>query len=395
MNKIIIIGGGIAGLTAAETIRKNDKQAIIFIITDEDYYPYSRIKLSKYVNSDINLDDLYIHKQNWYEEMNINIITSSKVVKINSREKEVKLNNGDELSYDKLIIASGGYNFIPPFPNVNLMGVFSIRNIYDIKKIQDHIKENKVKNIGIIGGGLLGIEAAWALKSSGDFNISIIETAPRLLPRQLDEEGSLILEGLINDNGMSVYKGAGVKEITGEGAVNGIALNSGITIDAEMVIVSTGIRSNLSLAKDIDISINRGIVVNIYMKTNNEDIFAAGDCAEYNGMVYGIWPVAAEQGKVAGLNAIGLNEEYKEIVPSNMLQVMGINVFSTGDISENSNVIKYNNGLYTKLFIKDNSICGAILIGDTKKGFALKRVIEEKRDFSREISNDINLLSII
>ncbi len=395
MEKVIIIGGGIAGLTAAETIRKSNSEVKVSIITDEDYYPYSRIKLSKYINSDINFDDLYIHKQSWYDDMNIDIIPSRKVEKIDSTNKEVKLDNGDTLNYDKLIIAIGGYNFVPPFPNVNLKGVFSVRNIHDIKQIQDHIRENKVKNIGIIGGGLLGIEAAWGLKSNGDYNISIIETAPRLLPRQLDEEGSLILEKLINDNGITVYKGDGVKEISGEGLVSGIALNSGATVEAELVIVSTGIRSNLSLAKEIDIPTNRGIVVDKYMKTNSDDIFAAGDCAEYNGMVYGIWPVATEQGKIAGLNAIGINEEYKEIVPSNMLQVMGVNVFQAGDISESNRTVKYDNGLYAKLFFKDNSIWGAILIGDTKKGFALKRAIEEKRDFSREISSDINLLSII
>lgn len=395
MEKVTIIGGGIAGLTAAETIRKSNREVKISVITDEEYYPYSRIKLSKYINTEINFEDLYIHKQNWYEDMNINIITSRSVEKINSSGKEVTLDNGDVINYDKLIIASGGYNFIPPFPNVGLKGVFSVRSIHDIMQIQEYITENQVKRVGIIGGGLLGIEAAWGLKSSGDFNISIIETAPRLLPRQLDEEGSLILEKLINDNGITVYKGDGVKEISGIDLVNGIELNSGTKVEADLVIVSTGIRSNLSLAKDIDIPVNRGIVVDKYMKTNNEYIFAAGDCAEYNGMVYGIWPVAMEQGKIAGLNAIGVGEEYKEIVPSNMLQVMGINVFSTGDISEGNRVIKYDNGLYTKLFIKDNSICGAILIGDTKKGFTLKKLIEEKRDFSREISENVNLLSII
>jgi nitrite reductase (NADH) large subunit len=162
MEKVIIVGGGIAGLTAAETIRKNSKEVTISIITDEDYYPYSRIKLSKYINLDINLDDLYIHKQNWYEDMNINIMNSSKVEKIDSLSKEVRMDNGDVLNYNKLIIASGGYNFIPPFPNVNIKGVFSVRNIHDIKQIQKHIIENRVKNVGVIGGGLLGIEAAWA-----------------------------------------------------------------------------------------------------------------------------------------------------------------------------------------------------------------------------------------
>lgn len=395
MKRVIIIGGGIAGLTAAETIRKFNDSVDVSIITDEDYYPYSRIKLSKYINSEIDFNDLYIHKESWYNDKNINVYLSKKVERIDLISKQAVMNDGKVLNYDKLIITSGSSNFIPPIPNIGINGVFSVRNIDDIKNIQRYIKENKVKSIGIIGGGLLGIEAAWGLKSSGDFNISIIETAPRLLPRQLDEEGSLILEKLINDNGITVYKGAGIKEITGETTVTGIALNGGTIIDSDMVIVSTGVRSNLLLAKDTGIAVNRGIIVDKYMKTSNEDIFAAGDCAEYNGMVYGIWPVAMEQGKIAGSNVKGINEEYKEIVPSNMLQVMGINVFSTGDISESNTSVKYDIGLYTKLFIKDNSICGAILMGDTKKGFAIKKAIEEKRDISREISQDINLLSII
>lgn len=395
MDKVVIIGGGVSGLTAAEAIRKNNKSVGITIITDEGFYPYSRIKLSKYINSAIDFDDLYIHKQIWYNDMNIEMVTSRRIEKINPEKREIQTDNGEVLRYDKLIIASGSSNFIPPFPNVNIKGVFSVRNIHDIERIQQHIREASVKNVAIIGGGLLGIEAAWALKSSGDFNISIIETLPRLLPRQLDEEGSLILERLINDNGIAVYKGLGVKEISGEGLVSGIVLNNGAAIAAELVIVSTGIRSNLLVAANAGISTNRGIVVDKYMKTDKEDIFAAGDCAEYNGMVYGIWPVAVEQGRIAGLNAAGVNEEYGEIVPSNMLQVMGINVFSTGDISENNTTIRYENDLYTKIFIKEGSICGAILIGDTKKGFALKKAIEQKKDFSREISSNINLLSII
>lgn len=395
MENVIIIGGGIAGLTAAETIRKQNKSINISIITDEDYYPYSRIKLSKYINREINYNDLYIHGEKWYNDMNINVMTSTRVNKIDKIKKRIILDNENVVQYDKLIIACGSSNFIPPFPNVNLNGVFSIRNINDIKRIQRYIAENKVKNIGVIGGGLLGIEAAWGLKSSGDFNVSIIETAPRLLPRQLDVEGSLILEKMINDNGMNVYKGDGVKEILGDGKVTGISLNSGNVVDAELIIISTGVRSNLSIAKDAELAVNRGIVVDKYMKTSQEDIFAAGDCAEYNGMVYGIWPVAMEQGKIAGKNLAGASEEYKEIVPSNLLQVMGINIFSTGDISEGNSYIKYDNGLYTKLFINNNMICGAILIGETKKGFALKKAIEEKRDFSSEISSGINLLSII
>jgi nitrite reductase (NADH) large subunit len=161
------------------------------------------------------------------------------------------------------------------------------------------------------------------------------------------------------------------------------------------VIISAGIRSNLELLEQTGINTNKGIIVDKFMRTNIENVFAAGDSAEYNGMVWGIWPVSVEQGKIAGLNSIGISEEYKEIVPSNLLQIAGMNVFSTGDISDFNSGIKYNSGTYAKIFFDDDKIKGAILMGDTKKGFTLKKAIEERKQFSKEQIESENILNYL
>jgi nitrite reductase (NADH) large subunit len=225
--------------------------------------------------------------------------------------------------------------------------------------------------------------------------VSILENSPRLLTRLLDEEGSTILENQITSKEIHIYKSAKIKEILGEERVEYIELEDGRKVAADIVLISAGIRSNLSLLESSVIQTNKGIVVDKYMRTNVNNIFAAGDSAEFKGMVWGIWPVSVEQGKVAGLNSIGYSEEYNEIVPSNLLQIAGMNVFSTGDISKANTGKKYNNGIYTKLFIENGIINGAILMGDTKKGFSIKKAIEEKREFQNELIESDNILNYI
>jgi nitrite reductase (NADH) large subunit len=397
MQKIIIIGGGIAGLTAAENARGKDPDAEILIISEEDYVPYSRMKLSKYIYAPINEKNLYIHNKKWYEDKNIELLLSTSVTKINVKQNSITLKSGKELNYTNLILANGSSSFVPPFTGANKNGVFTVRKIKDLLSIQDYIDKNSAKNLVVIGGGLLGIEAAWALRqANNEFNITIIENMPRLLPRQLDEEGSVIVADILRKNNMNLQIGSSVKEIAGQDKVEYVSLDNGDKIDADLIIVSAGVRSNLTLAKECGINTNRGILVDENMKTNLDNIYAAGDVAEFNGMVWGIWPVATEQGKIAGLNSVGENTAYKEITPSNLLQVTDIKVFSAGDITGvDCKPIKYQNSIYTKLFFKQGLLCGCILIGDTKKGLALKNAIEQKRDFSKSLENNDNILNVL
>ncbi|MCX7885443.1 MAG: FAD-dependent oxidoreductase [Caloramator sp.] len=385
MKKIIIIGSGIAALSAAESIRSVDKNCEVLLISEEEYLPYYRLKLSKYLSKDFNYEDLYIHNKAWYEENNINLLLSKTVTNIDFKNKILYM--GEETqNYTKLILACGSYSFIPPILGTDKKGVFTVKFLNDVLKINDYLKKNNYRNIAVIGGGLLGIECAYAFKEHKEiYNVNIIENSPRFLPRQLDEEGAYILEEHLKSKGLNLYKSAKIKSINGDDCVKYIELEDGSKIYADVVIISAGIRSNINFLNNTEIIINKGIVVDKYMKTNIDDVYAAGDCCEYNNALWGIWPVALEQGKIAGLNSIGKNTLYNEITPSNLLQVAGLNVFSAGDISDNNESLKFNKGLYTKIFIKEGFIKGAILIGDTKKGYAIKKAIEDKKIFDENM----------
>ncbi|HAZ36813.1 MAG TPA: NAD(P)/FAD-dependent oxidoreductase [Clostridiaceae bacterium] len=395
MKKIIIVGSGIAGVTAAENIRKINRDVEISIITDEKFYPYSRIKLSKYICRPFNIEELYLHKGDWYKEQNIKVVLSRELNKIIPEENSIVLSSGEKITYDKLILANGSSSFVPPIRGNELNGVFTVRKAEDINKINNYINEMKVKNVTVIGGGLLGIEAAWSIRENSNININIIEALPRLLPRQLDEEGSQILENIVNENNITLYKAYGVKEISGNSHVEKVILENGNEVISDLVIISAGVRSNIKAALDSKINANRGIIVDDRMRTNYDNIYAAGDVAEFSGNVWGIWPVAMEQGKVAGINSAGIEAHYNEITPSNLLQVMGVSVFSAGTINDkDAQAVKYD-GIYSKLFFKEGLIIGGIVMGDTKKGFKIKTAIEQRRNFSKELLNNVDIMKII
>ncbi|MEG0481303.1 MAG: FAD-dependent oxidoreductase [Clostridium sp.] len=388
MDKIVIVGSGVAALTAAESIKiKNPKMPVI-VIGQEEYLPYNRMRLSKALSDGLSVDSILLKGQDFYTDNGIGFIKGCKVTAINTVEKIVETSLGLKIDYSKLILANGSSPFIPSIENVNINGVFSIREFNDVVKIKDYIKENNVKDVAVIGGGLLGIEAAYSLASSGQgFNVNIIQNSAAVLSRQVDVEGGNLLENIMGENSIKVHKNADTKKILGSSNVQGIEIADGRVIDAQMVIISAGVRANLSIAKDASIETGRGVKVNEFMETSVADVYAAGDVAEFNGKTPGLWPIATEQGRIAGLNAVGEKTAYKPIIPSSMLMVMGINLFSVGDISsEGLTAIKYEEGKYTKLFFNNGVLVGAVLIDNPAKSFAIKAAIDRKRDFSKEIS---------
>ncbi len=397
MEKIIIVGSGIAAISAAESIRKHNKNIGILIISEEEYYPYIRMQLSKALSDNINIKSIYLKEENWFVENSIGFIKGQKVISIDSKSKFVETSEGLKIEYTKLILANGSSPFTPPIENVNINGVFTIRQFKDIENIKKYIKENSVENIAVIGGGLLGIEAAWSLVSSGQgLKLNIIQNSDRVLSKQVDKQGGDIIESVMNKNSIIVHKNANTKKILGENKVSGLRFEDGREIKAEMVIISAGVRSNKNIAEKCGINVNRGIIVNEYMETSIKDVYAAGDVAELNEKVLGLWPIADNQGKIAGLNSIGIKSAYKEEKPSSMLMVMDMNVFSIGDInSEGLEEILYNEGTYTKLFFKDSIIVGAVLINNINKSMAIKEAINNKRSFEKELENKENIYNLI
>lgn len=367
MKKYLIIGNGAAGTTAAENIRKADSAADITLITAEALPFYSRIRLTDYISGKIEQTDLIIKGEDWHRKQSIHLVTETYVKAVDFQEKKVITRTGLTFSYDCLLLATGSVSFIPPVQGSDKTNVFTLRTVDDaVNLIQ---LGNDIKNVVLIGGGLLGLEAGSAMLNAGK-KITVVEFFDRLLPRQLDYEGANRLQALLEAKGFTFRLGQTTEELTGTDTVQGVRIKSGETIKADAVLFSAGVRPNLSLVENSEMEIQRGIVVNEHMETRIAGVYAAGDVAEYDGINFCIWPEAVEQGRVAGINMAGGDAAYANIPPSNILKVAGISLASAGDIDVDG---KYESEIistdivYKKTVMDNNGkTIGCIMLGDTK-----------------------------
>ncbi len=376
----VIVGGGVAGLSAAEAIRERNKVCDVHIYTDEKYYPYYRTKLSEFIAEEITDKDFYIKDKSWYEKNNVIVHTKSKVTAVEPGKKSITLLNGEEVKYDKLILAHGASSFIPPVQGFDKTGVFVLRDYEDLIQIKDYLDE--INNVAVVGGGLLGLEAAWNISKLGK-KVSIIELAKRILPVQLNEEGSFVFERIINKRGIDIVKGKLAKKILGNGKVTGVEFEDGSSLDADMVLYAIGIKANREIVDGCGFELNRGMIVNAKMKTCMEDVWACGDVCEFDGRVYGNWDASKNQGKIAGANACGDDRDFIPPFKAYVLNSMGTEVFSTGDIGIDKFDYKayldkdFESNTYKKALFRNNRMCGTMLIGDTKESLKYLRGIKE------------------
>jgi nitrite reductase (NADH) large subunit len=380
----IIIGNGVAGTTAALNIRKIDSSGDITILTDESCPFYSRIRLMEYLADEVDEKKLIIYKDDWYGQNRVKLLLNSPVDFIDRDSKEVAITSGRRLKYDRLLLATGGISFVPPIPGSDKKGVFTLRTLKDAIDIKDYSKD--AKNVLLIGGGVLGLEAGNSLRKSGH-PVSVVEFFPRLLPRQMDPEGAGILKAQMQDMGFTFYLDAKSKEIVGGDKVEGLLLEDGRKIKCDIIIISAGVRPNSRLAEKLGLKLNKGLPVNDRMETEIHDIYAAGDLIEHRGFFYGIWPAAEKQGDVAGINMAAGNAIYSGTIPSNVLKIVGIDLVAAGDIDADGlfeSIVKKDKEryIYKKLVIKENTVIGCILYGDTQGRRKIIKAIDEKRDIS-------------
>ena len=388
MSNYLIIGNGVAGTTAAENIRKIDKKGNITMVTGEDLPFYYRIRLNEYISGEIEENDLVAKKEKWYRDQNINLELVTRIVGAKDQEKALITENNRTLSYDRLLIATGSHSFIPPIKGSEKKGVFSLRTIKDARDISAYA--GKIEDVVLIGGGLLGLEAGNALRKLGK-KVTVVEFFPRLLPRQLDVDGAKRLQGIMEEMGFSFRLGAKTEAITGGDQAGGVLLEDGETLSSEMVIISAGVRPNMELAKDLGLDHDKGIKVDEHLQTNLADIYAAGDVAEFEGMPYGIWPAAMEQGKIAGNNMAGGDMVYEGTVMANTLKVVGVDLASAGNIdaeNEFESQVFTDENIYKKIVIENDKITGCIMLGDTKGFSIMTKAISERVDVSK-IKNQI------
>ncbi len=379
--RFLIIGGGPGALYAAKAIRERNSTCYINILTDEDKLPYNRPMLTKALLSDFSEDKFAIEPKTFYDENNINVLFNNKVTAIKPAEKQVILESGAALQYDKLIYALGAYCFVAPIKGSDKPHVISIRNIADTDKVNALLPD--VKKVVCIGGGVMGLEGAWELKQGG-YDVTVLETAPGLLPKQLDDGASAMVEEICNEAGVKIVTGAKITEITDDAVV----LEDGTRFEAQMVIMSTGMRPHTAIAQEAGINVDKLIVVDEHMRTSDPYIYAVGDCTEFNGQQQAFWAQAVETGRIAGANAAGEELSYDALGASLVINAMNTSIFALGTNGKDGR--KYRTmevkddqrHQYEKYYFFNNSLAGVILIGDTSRMGELTDMISAGASFS-------------
>lgn len=369
----LILGTGVAAVSAAEAIRKRNATCNIVLLGNESTLPYNRPMLTKKLTNLTQNNNFFIRKEEWYQQNQIYLIADKTISGLDPSKKQVHLIDGSTLQYDKCIYALGASNFIPPIPGSDLKNVCSIRSIEDVTAI-NHVLPD-VKSAVVIGGGVLGLEAAWELCNQG-IKIHVLEAADRLMPRQLDEDASQMLKDKAAQAGIEIILNAQTQSICGDTCVNGVILQSGQLLEAQLVIMSCGVRANTAIAKAAGIETDRGVLVNEYMKTATPGVYACGDCAQHQNANFGLWAEALNQGKVAGANAAGDHIAYE--APSFPLSFVGFQtrIYCLGEQTSDSECVTKDQDRLHKNFYKDGKLCGFILIGDTSQAKSLTKQIE-------------------
>lgn len=362
MNKhYVIVGSGVAAVHAAKAIRDQDAESDITIYGEEDHLPYNRIKLTKGLFSDLHSEKVLIKKEKWYRDNRITLHTSSRVASIHPESQQVETADGQRVTYHKLLLCMGARNRALSVDGAGLKNVHTIRDLGDADRLKAGLTGGQ--RVVVIGGGVQGLETAWALHEGG-YPVTIIEAAPRLMARQLDEASSERLRQNLEQSGVQIKLHSGVTAITGNEAVSGVTLDDGTEVPCGHVVYSIGIIPNTDLIQNTGIRTRSGVIVNTQLQTSAPHIYAAGDLAELDGLVEGLWGGAMEQGKVAGGNmAAAEPADYRRTTPVTLFNAFGISLFSIGNTDErqcDQSVAAEADGVYTRIFVKDNRLTGAI-----------------------------------
>ncbi|OYD10136.1 nitrite reductase large subunit [Bacillus velezensis] len=384
--QLVLVGNGMAGVRAIEEILRVSKDEFEITIFGAEPHPnYNRILLSKVLQGDTDIQDITLNDWNWYKENNIQLYTGETVIKVDTENKTV-ITDADRIQpYDELILATGSVPFILPIPGADKQGVTAFRDIKDTDTMLAASKQ--YKKAAVIGGGLLGLEAARGLLNLG-MDVSVIHLAPFLMERQLDAAAGRLLQNELEKQGMTFFLEKQTEEILGTDRVEGVRFKDGTSIEADLVVMAVGIRPNTQLGTESGIPVNRGIIVNDYMQTDIPHIYAVGECAEHRGIAYGLVAPLYEQAKVLAKHICGIDTKpYEGSVLSTQLKVSGVEVFSAGDFNESEDkkaikVFDEQDGIYKKIVLRGNQIVGAVLFGDSSEGSRLFSMIQKEADIS-------------
>ncbi|SMC25312.1 2Fe-2S iron-sulfur cluster binding domain-containing protein [Andreprevotia lacus DSM 23236] len=368
IKQVVIIGNGIAGVTAADHVRRRHPDCEIHVVAAENHALYNRMAITRLIYGRSAMQGLYLLPENWYKERNIDVWLNTAAHSIDPAARTVALADGEVLNYDKLILATGSNSFVPPINGYGGDGCYVLRTADDAMSVRSYAQRSQARHAVVAGGGLLGLEAAYALHKMG-LRVSVIERNAWLLHRQLDEKGGLTIQRYLNSLGLNIVLNAQLDGVVRDDAgQQHAAVKDEAAIPADIFVVAAGIAPNIALAKAAGLTVNRAVVVDDAMRSSDPHIYAAGDVAEWQGKAPGLWPVAVEQAEVAACNALGEARDYAEPVLSTMLKVVGADVVSIGrfapqdgdEVFVEEDVAAHR---YRKLLVAGGQFAGAILIG--------------------------------
>ena len=409
--KYLSIGNSAGSIGAAEAIRKVDKSGLIALVSDEPYPAYSRPLISEHLAEGRPLERMLFRSVDFYAQNNIRTFLGKNVARLNVDEHTIELEEGIDIAWEKLLLATGGLPIVPQIEGIERQGVFAFITLDDAKAIDEFLGQHPKRKARavVIGGGLIGVSVTEALMKRG-MDVAVVEMKERILNTILDEEASALEEDILRQAGVSIITDHTVAKINSysDDAVTSVTLDNGRPIPCDLVIIAIGVQPRTELAVGTEIKINRGIVVDRYMATSYPDVFACGDVAEAYDFVYDenrltpIWPNAYLEGRTAGLNMAGIPTKYEGGTAMNSLKCFGLDVVSAGmvnPINDSYEVIsQHHDRTYHKVILKDGIVVGMVFVGNIEKSGVVFSLMKDKvnaENFKQAlVAEDFGLVSI-
>ncbi|BCJ92272.1 hypothetical protein IZ6_30070 [Terrihabitans soli] len=383
--RLLVVGNGMAGIRAVEEILARAKDRYDITVFGAEPRPsYSRLMLSPVLAGEKSFEDIVTHDRAWYAENGVELYSGTAVSGIHADARILVTDDGRSFAYDKLVLATGSNPVMLPVAGTDLAGVATFRDAGDVEKMLKAAKNGK--RAVVIGGGLLGLEAACGLKQRG-MQVSVVHLMADLMERQLDREASRLLRREIESRHIDVLCGAETEALLGERRVHAVKLKDGRELAADLVVMAVGIRPNADLAKSAGLAVNRGVIVDDQMKTSDPNIFAVGECVEHNGMCHGLVAPLYDMAAVLGQVLAGDKSAYRAVATATRLKVSGIDLFSAGNFSGGADcedIVLRDPGrsTYRRLILRDDRLAGAVLYGDASDGGFFFDLIQSGADIS-------------
>ena len=387
-SRTLIVGGGMAGLAMVEQLLAHGAPGeSLTIVGAEPELPYDRIRLSQALAGEASPDDLALRSAAWFADRGVSLRSGESVVRLSPEERRAEMSDGTTVEFDRFVLATGSQPALPPIEGLERRGVHTFRSLNDVSRIM--AAPARGARAVVIGGGLLGLEAARGLQARGR-HVTVVHLAGHLMEQQLDPLGARVLERRLGELGVEVLLAASTTEIAGNGSAEGVRLADGRELDADLVVVATGIQPDVELARAAGIEVGAGVVVDDELRTSVDDGWAVGECAEHRGIVYGLWAPLLQQAKAAAAVMRGRPAAFHGAVPATTLKVMGVDLFCAGraqplEGEEELLFLDSRRGRYRKLVLSEDRLMGAVLLGDLSEAVVLRQLVEDGRRVPAEM----------